>query len=193
MTQNTTVAPHAHPVDLIVALTGSERVSVIGFGAEPMPNSWVKAGVRFVGVEETPEGALSTLLEQNKKLKNIRSLIVAGVLVAGVAIGYLGATVSEKPQPAQPFNQITSWTPRSVVDSGVWIDTSSQIKGKAGVVREDGKKLVAIGSKLPNGETLTSVLVDLQTYTTNSSTSMINNAQSRAAPATPGASSPVIQ
>lgn len=160
------VAFNAHPVDLIIAMLGDEKVTLGGFGAEAMPYSWVRPELRFVSADETPAAAIQFVEQRQRSMTIIRVVTLIVLLIAGISFGVWFGSSQNAPEPmAQTLIPVpVLWTVTSVEMSGVTIRL------------ENNKALaeVKLGSKLPNGEVLVSTIPQSQVYVTDKATTMIN-------------------
>lgn len=150
----------ANPTQLIAALYGSTRVTLAGFGAEPMPNSWVRPGIRFVSVDSSPASVAKSAHARQKILMGIRGVIVALLIISSISAGMWFAT-SSSPINTSATSQM-AWSVISVSNDGITISSNNS------------PFQVKLGSKLPNGETLMSTAPQRRAYVTDKSTSMIN-------------------
>lgn len=163
-TETTTIgATNAHPVDLVEAIHGGEKVTLCGFGAEPMPNTFVRAALRFVSADETPAAAIQFVRERQRSLAIIRGSVWALMFVSGIGLGiWINSFLTTDPVYAQEV--AGAWSVVSVNEDGLVIratDSNEQTK-------------IQISAKLPNGEVLLSTIPARRAYMTNKSTIMLN-------------------
>lgn len=145
----------AHPSDLIAALCGDDKINLEGFGAAPMPKSWVRPGMRFVSAHETPASEALAAQNMRRLLLSIRTMTMGLLFVAGIGLGsWLGAYTPEK-------SSSKLWVVAEVGTSGIQI------------VLDEIKVPILIGESLPNGETLLATLPDQRAYVTNKSTTVL--------------------
>lgn len=145
----------AHPSDLVSAICGSDTVTMGGFGAEAMPHSWVRPGLRFVSVHDSVAAAV---LNRSQTLRWIRAAIAFLLLVCGISLGlWLGAYT-----PDEGTKSLGPWSVHDITTEGVTI------------VMFNTKILIKPGSQLPNGEKLVSTAPPQRAYITDKSTTIIN-------------------
>ncbi len=167
-----TVASHqVHPVDLVTAIVGSERVRLGGFEAEPMPQSFVRPGLIFVGADETPAMAVRAI-RQRQRLQLVMRLGM--VLLAVISAFALALWVAPAQPGAVSLRQALSdsqvlaphWAVKDLAANGLWIEQDS------GAGRPQ-RRWVAVGSPLPNGDVLLVVVPDKRAYSTSTGTTVI--------------------
>ena len=151
----------AHPSELVAILCGNEDVSLGGFGAAPMPKSWVRPGMRFVSAHETPASEALAAQHMGFLLLAIRFMTMGLLFFAGVGLGtWIGAYTPEKSS------------------SQLWFVAGIGIN-EVQVSMDDKKVSVLIGDNLPNGETILATMPDQRAYLTNKSTTVLNTEKNK--------------
>lgn len=145
----------AHPSDLVAAIYGSNNVTLSGFGAEAMPHSWVRPGLRFVSVHDSVAAAV---LNRSQTLRWIRGAIALLLLVCGISLGlWFGAYT-----PQEVDKSLGAWSVLDITTEGVTIRQSNT------------SVLIKPGALLPNGEKLVSTAPPQRAYITDKATTIIN-------------------
>lgn len=151
----------AHPAELVAAIQGGDILELGGFGAEPMPPSWLRPGLRFVAADGSPESARTEVRARSLHLRILRGLtllmLLAAMLVTGLGIGAHTQREAVVSPPASP-----SWSVIAVEEDGVVLRTE-------GVV-----SMVRTGQTLPNGEQLQALIPKRNAYVTNQSTVIVS-------------------
>jgi hypothetical protein len=155
---------NAHPVDLVIAICGSDSISVKGFGQEKMMPSWVRPGVRFVAANETSSSLTLIELERKRMTNKLRTAAACLSLLAAAFAGFWASTafIGGELELAQQGPQALNWSVTSIEDGSVTITHSTQDAEKV-----ESESRVKVGSALPNGEILRFTSPGTYSYATN--------------------------
>jgi len=153
---------NAHPADLIAAITGSERVTLGAFGAPPMPPSWLRPSMRFVGVNESPSAAIQFVQERHRALFYVRLLIGMCLLAAGLSAGIWLSTYLTPRAPATLVDRVGAWSVVSIESDAIIIQSAKV------------RTAIKTGTRLPNGELLVATRPPQRAYITDKATVMVN-------------------
>ena len=160
------------PVDVIAAIVGGDAVKLGGYTQDPMPQSWVRPGIKFIDARDYSSAADAAKLIFKREETIRRYQYFAGVclVVSGFLIGMIVSALL-LPKPTEPQVERfavhsqngapIAWRVEAVEVSGVKL-LSNGGDGKS-VVR----RIVGMGERLPNGEVLKSVDVAVKEYTTD--------------------------
>lgn len=174
-----------HPSDIVAAMCGSKALVLGGFGATPMPGSWLHPAAAFIqATGDADDGAVAAAQSRRATARmNLATAAIASAacLLLGLWIGQRESVQSEAMRLNERAATQTAgfWVTKSLAADGVLILLDSQ------------PVFFRIGQTLPNGETLLAVDLSTMSYRTNRSSVAFRSVQPGASTAlAPQASSP---